>query len=416
MIARPPAGGRRVWPSSAGGSVSLTRSVRSALCRAACHEDRREAHRALAEATDARVARIVVPGIPAPSRGPDAGVAADLERSARSCRAAAVSPRPPPSSSASAELTTATRRAWRRADGGCARQAAGRCDPEGALGLLAVRAGRAPVTRCGMPRAPSARPRSRPPPSERRGAATAARGSRPCCSRSPRAGPGHLPRDALAAGTTLPARRRAHRLRVVDGPSGAYAPASLRRVRRDLLLGATRAARPRTASSRRPAPMQRASRAFLPDDVPAETRLRWGWLAGMVGADAYDYATVQTICERHIDLARRVGHSRCSLSPCRHSRKRGWRPATSALRGWPTPRRWRWSRPPPDATRSIIARLRTRDVHRHRGRAGRLDRAESQHRSLPGRPGPGHHPVGDRRLRERPRPVREGPGRRARRA
>ncbi len=53
--------------------------------------------------------------------------------------------------------------------------------------------------------------------------------------------------------------------------------------------------------------MKHAARAFLSDDVPAELRVRWGWLAGMVGADAYDYATVQSLCERHIRHAREAG-------------------------------------------------------------------------------------------------------------
>ena len=53
--------------------------------------------------------------------------------------------------------------------------------------------------------------------------------------------------------------------------------------------------------------MKQAAGAFLSDDVPIQQRVQWGWLAGMLGADAYDYATVQALCERHIRHARETG-------------------------------------------------------------------------------------------------------------
>ncbi len=51
----------------------------------------------------------------------------------------------------------------------------------------------------------------------------------------------------------------------------------------------------------------RAVDAFSGDEVPAETSLRWGWMATAASNALWDEEGLRTICERHIRLAREVG-------------------------------------------------------------------------------------------------------------
>ena len=287
-----------------GGTVRFSHPiVRSVVYRAASPEDRRAAHRALADASDARVdadrrAWHLAHG----AAGLDDAVAAELERSAGRAQARGGLAAAAAFLERSADLTTAPdRRCERALEAARAKHQAG--DPEGALGLLAsvregppdaLRAARAQMLAGEIAAAAS----SDEAPRLLHEAATMLQPLAP-----------RLARDtylyALAAGTYLCRRGDAHRLRSI-GQAARTLSREPSPGPTDLLLDAL-ALLATDGFVAAAGPMQRAARAFLPDDVPAETRLRWGWLAGMVGADAYDYATVQTICERHIDLARETG-------------------------------------------------------------------------------------------------------------
>jgi DNA-binding CsgD family transcriptional regulator len=277
--------------------------VRSVVYRAASPQDRRATHRTLAEVSDPaadadRRAWHLAHGAVAL----DDEVAAELERSASRAQgrgglaaAAAFLER-------SADLTVApAQRCDRALKAAHVKHQAG--DPEGALALLAViREG---------------------PPDELRAARAqllageiAAAGSHDQAPRLLHQAAtmlqpldARLARDAylyaLAAGTYLCRRGDGSQLRSI-GQAARALPRALSPSPPDLLVDAL-AVLVTDGFVAAAGAMKQAARAFLSNDVPAETRVRWGWLAGMLGADAYDYATVQALCERHIRHARETG-------------------------------------------------------------------------------------------------------------
>ena len=173
--------------------------VRAAVYRAATVPDRREAHRALAEATDPEVD----PDRRAWHRasaaaGPDEAVAAELERSAARAQARGGVPAAAAFLERATELTAdPVRRGPRALTAAQAKLDAG--SPDDAAALLAT-ADLCPLDR--LDRAKLVRPRSadrvRPPAWERR-STVAVRGGEAARTTRRRAGPGDLRRCARAA-------------------------------------------------------------------------------------------------------------------------------------------------------------------------------------------------------------------------
>ena len=276
--------------------------VRSVVYRAASPQDRRAAHRALADASDSVDADRRAWHLAHGAAALDDDVAAELERSGGRAQARGGLAAAAAFLERSSELTTAPgQRCDRALEAARAKHQAG--DPERALALLAsiregppdqLRAGRAQVL-AGEIAAAASRDDA---PRLLHEAATMLRPLSPRMARDT-----HL--YALAAATYLCRRGDGSQLRAI-GQAARALPRAPSPSPTDPLLDAL-ALLATDGFVAAAGAMRQAARAFVADDVPAELRLRWGWLAGMVGADSYDYATVQTICERHISLARETG-------------------------------------------------------------------------------------------------------------
>ena len=277
--------------------------VRSVVYRAGPPQDRRAAHRALADASDPtddadRRAWHMAHGAAAR----DDEVAAELERSAGRAQARGGLAAAAAFLERSANLTVApAQRCDRALEAARVKHQAG--DSERALTLLAsvregppdkLRAARAQML-AGEIAAAASRDEA---PQLLHEAATMLQ---PLDER--------LARDAylyaLAAGTYLCRRGDGSLLRII-GLAALALPRAPSPSPTDLLVEAL-ALLVTDGFVAAAGAMKHAARAFLSEDVPIGQRLQWGWLAGMLGADAYDYGTVQALCERHIRHARETG-------------------------------------------------------------------------------------------------------------
>ena len=277
--------------------------VRSVVYRAASPQDRRAVHQALADASDSAVdadrrAWHLAHG----AAGLDDEVAAELERCAGRAQARGGLAAAAAFLERSADLTIAPAlRCDRALDAARAKHQAG--DTERALALLAsVREG---------------------PPDDLRAARAQMLAGEIAAAASHDDAPrllyeaaimlhpldARLARDAylyaLAAGTYLCRRGDGSELRSI-GQAARALPRASSPSPTDLLVEAL-ALLATDGFVAAAGAMKQAARAFLSHDVPVELRMRWGWLAGMLGADAYDYGTVQALCERHIRHARETG-------------------------------------------------------------------------------------------------------------
>jgi DNA-binding CsgD family transcriptional regulator len=279
--------------------------VRSAIYRSATAEQRRRAHRALAEATDARVD---------PDRrawhlaeaagGPDEDVAAELERAAGRAQA-----RGGPAAAAAflrraAELTPEPRRSATRALAAAQTSyQAGALDE--ALDLLATaetgavgEVGRAHAQLVRGQIAFASRRGSDAPPLLLE-AARELEAVDPPLARAT-----YL--DALAAALFAGRLARgASALEVAEAVRGVP-PAPQPAHGRDLLLRGLALLITDGLSAGAPV-LKRALRAFRDEDLATEEDIRWLWLAGLSAAFIWDYESYDALTLRQIQVARNLG-------------------------------------------------------------------------------------------------------------
>ena len=279
--------------------------VRSAIYRAASPEERRSAHRALADATDPDVD----PDRRAWHRsqgtaGPDEDVAADLERSAARAQARGGLAAGAAYLERAAELTPdAARRAQRALDAAQAKQQAGL--PDAALALLGL-AEAGPLDGLQHARMDVLRGQL----------AFASSHSRDAPALLLRAAGRLVPLDAgQARETYLDALSAAVLVGRLSGDTGLL----------DVAAGA-RAAPPPAHAPRAPdllldglalvitegyaagAPtLGRAVRAFRGEELSDTEAIRWLWLATHAAHDLLDDEGWDVLCARHVDVARRAG-------------------------------------------------------------------------------------------------------------
>ncbi|MEA2532531.1 MAG: hypothetical protein QOJ93_342 [Actinomycetota bacterium] len=279
--------------------------VRSAIYGAASPEERREAHRALSEATDAAVDpdRRAWHRAQATSR-PDDEVAADLELSAGRAQARGGVAAAAAFMERSAELTVdPARRAGRALVAAEAKRQTGALDA--ALGLAAI-AERGPLD--DSQRAEVDVLRAQISFASNRGndapllLLKAARRLEP--HDAPRARQTYL--DAMSA--ALFAGRLAHGCSARDVAKAALAaprPAGPPRASDLLLDGVARliADGPTTGT----AVLRQALDAFRGSDVGTEERLRWSWLAGRAAAFIWDYDSWDVLTARQVEVATDAG-------------------------------------------------------------------------------------------------------------
>jgi DNA-binding CsgD family transcriptional regulator len=279
--------------------------VRSAAYRAASSEDRRSAHRALAEVTDpeADPDRRAWHRASA-ARGPDEEVAAELEQSAGRAQARGGIAAAAAFLERSAALTTDPARQARRALAAAqAEQRAGA--PEAALELLAaVEAGplddlqraRVPLLRAQIAFAVN---RGKDAPPLLLAAARRLERLNPALARQT-----YL--DALSAATFVGHLGEGAGVQAVARAVRAAPPAPTPLGATDLLLDGLTALLLEGAAAGAPL-LQRALAAFRGGQVTEEEELRWGWLASQAALDLWDDDAWHALASRHVELARRTG-------------------------------------------------------------------------------------------------------------
>jgi DNA-binding CsgD family transcriptional regulator len=305
-------GGTALEPAARGGLLDVGAQVRfrhplvrSAVYRSASDLERQDAHRALADETDAELE----PDRRAWHRaqateGPDEGVAAELERSAGRAQARGGLAAAAAFLSRAADLTSdVARRGERMLAAAQVHLLAGAFDA--ALGLLAATAA-GPLDALGRARLDLLRAQTAY--AQQRGSDApqmlleAARAVAPLDAR--------LSRDtyldawsaALFAGclATAGSMRDVSRA-VVTAPPAPDPPRPC-----DLLLDGFA----RVFTEGRPAAtpvLRRAAKAFAGTDASVEEALRWGWLATAAAAFVWDHDTCLASAARNVQLARDVG-------------------------------------------------------------------------------------------------------------
>jgi DNA-binding CsgD family transcriptional regulator len=279
--------------------------VRSAIYRSAAPEDRRDAHRALADATDASLDpdRRAWHRAQAAVR-PDDDVAADLELSATRAQARGGFAAAAAFLERSAELTVDPPRRARRALAAAeAKRQVGALDA--ALALAAI-AGRGPLD--DAQRAQLDVLRGRVSFASQRGSDApllllqAARRLEPQDPTDAR----DTYLDAITA--ALFAGRLAHRINARDVAKAALsaAPSHGRPRAADLLLdGLARLIAEGPSSGA--GVLRQALDAFRGDTVAPDERLRWTWLAGRAAAFIWDYDSWDLLVDRQVRVARDAG-------------------------------------------------------------------------------------------------------------
>ncbi|WP_405534057.1 AAA family ATPase [Streptomyces sp. NBC_00075] len=279
--------------------------VRSAAYRAASPQDRREAHQALADATDARLD----PDrrawhLAAATPGPDETVAAELERSADRAQARGGIAAAAAFLQRAATLTQdPARRAQRAVDAAQATLHAGAFEPAAAL-LTTAAAG--PLDELGRARIDVlnagiafAQNRGSEAPEL---LLTAAR----------RFGPldAALARDTYldAVAAAIFAGRLAHGPGLPEvGEAARAAPPPQRPSRLpDLLLDAV-AVRLTDGYPASVPMMGRVLEAFCDEELPVQDALRWLWLAGVLASDLWDDERGHLLAARHLTITRAAG-------------------------------------------------------------------------------------------------------------
>ncbi|WP_105969021.1 helix-turn-helix transcriptional regulator [Streptomyces geranii] len=279
--------------------------VRSAAYRAASPKDRREAHKALADATDARLD----PDrrawhLAAAAAGPDETVAAELERSAGRAQARGGISAAAAFLQRAATLTQEPAlRAQRAIDAAQAKLQAGAFEPAAAL-LTTAEAG--PLDELGRARVDVlnagiafAQNRGSEAPSLLLAAARRFGRLDPALARDT-----YL--DAVAAAIFAGRLADGPGLREV-GEEARSAPPPPRPVRLpDLLLDAV-AVRLTDGYPASVPMMERVLEASCDDDIPVQEALRWLWLAGVIAADLWDDERGHLLAARHLTITRRAG-------------------------------------------------------------------------------------------------------------
>ena len=277
--------------------------VRSAVYQAAPIGDRRIAHRALAETTDAGADpdRRAWHRAQAVS-GPDEDIAAELERSAGRAQARGGLAAAAAFLARAAELTPEpARRAQRALAAAQATHLAG--TPDAALELLSTAeagtAGQPPVRPGGVA---ARRDRVRGEPRQRR-AAPAARGCQAARAARRRAGPRNLPGINVGCDVRQPQQRRS-----LGGSASRVCRPSRRnpRVASDLLLDGLAALLTQGYPAGTPI-LNLALSVFASGSVTTEEELRWLQLACHTAIDLWDDEAWEALSIRHVQLTRDAG-------------------------------------------------------------------------------------------------------------
>ncbi|MFJ9022007.1 ATP-binding protein [Streptomyces sp. NPDC102259] len=278
--------------------------VRSAAYRAAGPSDRREVHKALADATDAQLD----PDrrawhLAGAASGPDEMVAAELERSAGRAQARGGIAAAAAFLQRAATLTQdPARRAHRAVDAAQAKLQAGAFEPAAAL-LATAEAG--PLDERGRARidvlhAQIAFAQNRGSEAPPLLLAAARRFGRLDVALARET---YL--DAIAAAIFAGRLARGPGLREVGEAARGAPPSQLPRVP-DMLLDAL-AVRLTDGYSAAAPMMKRVLKAFCDEEIPAQEARRWLWLASVLAADLWDDERWHVVATRHVAITREAG-------------------------------------------------------------------------------------------------------------